>query len=323
MGRFILDDGDRPSRPHFFKLYPSSMRSSTVAAAKGLSSKLQHVSVVADVAGLSRALLVTQAVGPGDRRPIPLGQWLSLPETSIDAARFVAAQVVQQVDHLGSTSPNMQPVSKFLWAAHDEGRLTQEWGKHGESHFDGSLGPDPIVVLHRLRAMTTNWRYSEQSFVHGDLHAENVAVDFGDAVDQARAFIFDAGATSRAPRLKDFAALEVSVLLHSDGGLQPHMLGSLYEPDFSETSVVSAPLAFLQALRIKCMAADDPQWPLYALLVFDQALVQLGGLAFGVSRNKVRNPRDAALLAARAGQWVSRLLADGRDSTRRNPAEMS
>lgn len=316
MGRFVLDDGDRPSRPHFFKLYPSSMRSGTVAAAQGLGSKLQHVSVVADVAGPTRALVVTQAVGPGDRRPMPLGQWLSRSGESVDAVRSVAAQIVQQVDQLGSSSPNMQPLSKFLWVDHDDGRLTQEWVKHGDSHFDRNLGPDPITVFRKLRAETTSWRYSEQSFVHGDLHVENVAVDVGDAVDQVRAFIFDAGATSRAPRLKDFAMLEVSVLLHSDGGLKPQMLDSLYEPNQSETTDASAPLTFLQALRIKCMPANDPQWPLYALLVFDQALVQLGGLAFGVSRNKVRNPRDAALLAARTGHWVCRLLADRGDSTR-------
>jgi CheY-like chemotaxis protein len=309
MGRFMLGEGDRPSRPHFFKLYRSLSRVSTVSAARGLSSKLQHVSVVADTSGLTRSLLVTQAVGPGDRRPVSLGHWLSQSASSADEIRSVAAQILHQIGQMGATSPDMQPPHKFFWPHHNDERLRQEWLKHGHTQLVGMAGDDPLATMQEIRAIATDLRYTDQTFVHGDLHAENVAVDVGEPGDDARAFIFDAGATSRAPRLKDVATLEVSVLLHADNAMRQDTLDSLYESKEPGRDA-SAPLAFLLALRAGCMPAGDPQWPIYALLVFDQALVQLGGLAFGISANKVCNPQDAARLAALAARWVRKLLVN-------------
>jgi hypothetical protein len=43
----------------------------------------------------------------------------------------------------------------------------------------------------------------------------------------------------------------------------------------------------------------------YAVTVFDHAMIQLGGLAFAVSRNKIRDPEQAAELAARVANWIS------------------
>jgi hypothetical protein len=72
----------------------------------------------------------------------------------------------------------------------------------------------------------------------------------------------------------------------------------------------SPKLTFVRALRAWCLpAVDDWQWPIYALLVFDHALVQLSCRAYDVSGNKVRNPEDAAVLAARRAAWVKRLFA--------------
>ncbi len=311
MGRFMLGEGDRPSRAHFFKLYPSSSRASTVSAARGLSSKLQHVSVVADTAGPTRSLVVTQAVGPGERRPVSLAQWLSGSAVSADAVSSVAAQIIHQIGQMGATSPNMQAPHRFFWPYHDDERLRQEWMKYGHPQLGDMAGDDPLAVMQEIRALTTEQRYTEQTFVHGDLHAQNVAVDIGESGDEARAFIFDAGATSRAPRLKDFAMLEVSVLLHADGAIRPETLDCLFEGKAAGTNA-SGPRAFLLALRAGCMPGNGSEWPIYALLVFDQALVQLGGLAFDVSGNKVRNPRDAALLAARSARWARELLLNSK-----------
>jgi CheY-like chemotaxis protein len=309
MGRFILEDGDRPSRPHFFKLYHSSTRDATVSAAKGLSSKLQHVSVVADISSSTRSLLVTGAVGPGERRPVPLGQWLIRNDLPATAVRAVADQIAQQISQLGSNGPNIKPLSAFLWEHHDEGRLLQEWNKHSGQQVVGS-GGDPLAIFRQLRGTASAWRYSEQSFVHGDLHAGNIAIDVGQNGEPTRAYIFDAGATSRAPMLKDFAMLEVSVVLHTGGiELKDEILNYLYDGSPAASLETSVPLLFISALRERCQLDDEAQRLLYAVLVFDHTLVQLGSLAWGVSRNKVRSPKESAMLAVRTGNWALNLLA--------------
>ena len=137
----------------------------------------------------------------------------------------------------------------------------------------------------------------------------------------------DAGATSRAPTLKDFAMLEVSILLHTDGNAagfgvatedaaSTEALETLYSESAQQEGETNNQLLFTTALRSRCLSgpADDTESALYAVLVFDQALVQLGSLAWGVSRNKVRNPSDAARLVAYAGDWAMRLLARSKES---------
>jgi len=303
MGRFLLADGDRASRPHFFKLYPAAYRQATVLAARGLASKLQHVSVVTDIAGACRSLLITEAVGPGERRPISLRQWLAQPSLPVEAIRSVALQVADQLCQIGGASPNIQPLNCFLWPYHDEERLRKEWQKWGTP----SPEHDPIAVMQSLRASTREARYTEHSFVHGDLHAENVAIDVGDSGEEPLAFVFDAGATTRAPRMKDIAMLEVSLLLHSEEGLTAEILDELFGPRTSAAE--SSPrTTFVRGLRSGCLTDGDPEWLVYAVLLFDQALVQLGGLAFTVSGNKIHNPQDAALLAACVSKWLDNML---------------
>ena len=297
------------SRPHFFKVYPSVFRESTVLAARGLASKLQHVSVVADIAGPYRSLLVTQAVGPDERRPISLRQWLGRPSLSTEAIRSVAAQVESQLCQMGGASPNVQTLDRFLWPYHDEERLRKEWQNWGQ--IIESAEGDPLAVMQELLASTREIRFTEHSFIHGDLHADNIAIYIGDSENDPYAFVFDAGATARAPRLKDIAMLEVSVLLHSGEGLTPEVLDELFASQ--DAGVGSSQVStFVRALRSRCSPEDDSEWLVYAVLVFDQALVQLGGLAFGISGNNVRNPRDAALLAATSARWLNKLLCGKR-----------
>jgi len=303
MGRFLLADGDRASRTHFFKLYPAAHREATVLAARGLASRLQHVSVVTDIAGVRRSLLVTQAVGPGERRPRSLRQWLAQPSLSVEAIRSVASQVAGQLFRMGNASPNIQQVNSFIWPYHDEEQLGREWQKWKTPSADD----DPLAVLRMVQASTREVRYTEHSFIHGDLHAENVAVDVGDSGDEPRAFVFDAGATTRAPRLKDMAMLEVSVLLHSEDYLTAEALDELFGGQ--AVAAGSSPrTTFVRALRSECLPDSDPEWLVYAVLLFDQALVQLGGLAFAVSGNKIHNPKDAARLVVCASKWLNRML---------------
>lgn len=60
----------------------------------------------------------------------------------------------------------------------------------------------------------------------------------------------------------------------------------------------------ISELRRVAASFPDATAVVYALMVFDQALIQLGGLAFAVSRNKIRDPEQAAKLAARAANWI-------------------
>ncbi len=48
----------------------------------------------------------------------------------------------------------------------------------------------------------------------------------------------------------------------------------------------------------------------YALMVFDQAMIQFGGLAYTVSRNKITAPQDAALLAGLTAKWLLAIAQD-------------
>jgi hypothetical protein len=181
--------------------------------------------------------------------------------------------------------------------------LRNEWQKWS----DESPEDDPLVVMREVLHSTREVRYSERSFIHGDLHAENVAVDVANSGGEPRAFVFDAGATTRAPRLKDIAMLEVSVLLHSEEGLTTEILDELSRTHASAAQ--SSPRTTLvRALRSGCLPDGDPEWLVYAVLLFDQALVQLGGLAFPPSGNKIHNPKDAARLAAFAAKWLNNML---------------
>jgi hypothetical protein len=193
----------------------------------------------------------------------------------------------------------------------------------GVGHFFG-LMPEGLYVgtrrtgveLDSITARIAAKLYPDSN-VHGKaLEDTALPKDFFDAAvgnipfgnySGVNALLFDAGATARAPRLKDLAALEVSVLLHIESRLRPEILDGLYEVA-SSTTDQSAQLVFVRGLRASCMAADDPQWPIYALLVLDQALVQLATLSYDVSGNRIRYPQDAAWLAGRAAKWVRALL---------------
>src|SRR6476469_8604956 len=45
----------------------------------------------------------------------------------------------------------------------------------------------------------------------------------------------------------------------------------------------------------------------YALLVFDFALIQLGGLSFGSSGNRIADPRAAGVVTAFAAEWYTNI----------------
>jgi hypothetical protein len=62
---------------------------------------------------------------------------------------------------------------------------------------------------------------------------------------------------------------------------------------------------FIAELRRRVAVLCDPK--VYALSVFDHALMEFSGLAVQSSRNKIADPFDAALLAAVTAAWLRRL----------------
>jgi hypothetical protein len=62
--------------------------------------------------------------------------------------------------------------------------------------------------------------------------------------------------------------------------------------------------------EIRAKAFEQETSYLYGLMVFDNALIQLGGLAFGPSCNKIASPKDAALLAAYSARWLRAMIED-------------
>jgi hypothetical protein len=147
------------------------------------------------------------------------------------------------------------------------------------------------------------------------LHAKNVAIDKG--TNPVRAFIFDTGAMSSAVNVRDLALLEVTSLLFQkcpEGVSLVQGCESLYadrvEPPATldvatESHQVRNTKALIVAIRHKALGMCEPQ--VYALSVFDHALMELSGLAVQSARNKINQPSDAARLAAISAAWLRRV----------------
>jgi hypothetical protein len=58
---------------------------------------------------------------------------------------------------------------------------------------------------------------------------------------------------------------------------------------------------FIRGIREVAEQFSEPH--IYALMVVDNALLQLGGLDFGSSYNKIVSPHDACLLAGLTSRW--------------------
>jgi hypothetical protein len=65
---------------------------------------------------------------------------------------------------------------------------------------------------------------------------------------------------------------------------------------------------FIRGLRDGVQSWNSPE--IYALLVFDFALIQLGGLMFGSSGNKVADTRAIGIVTAFAAGWC-RAISSG------------
>jgi len=312
MGRYLLDGGRGASRPKFFKLLAGSDAQFIIESARHLEQKLTHVKLTSTVAAKNGALIVTEKVGAQDARPRSLEDFLgrARPEQSLNIAR----QITYQVQQLGDLLPESRPLKTILWPAHDRSLLSEQWNQFGpEIQQQIGSNVDPISLYSELVVCEDKLRVKERSLVHGDLHIRNVALDIDG--DKAEAYIFDPGVIKRNVAGRDLAVLEVSVVLHQriDFDTLSQVCSVLYvsDPPVKESvgSIVDPVgkniVEFIRGLRDAAGAWNDPD--VYALMVFDFALIQVGGLAFGSSGNKIWDQRSAVYLLAIVAEWYQRL----------------
>ncbi len=308
MGRYLLDDGGGASRPKFFKLLAGPDSRSAIDSARKIEQKLTHIKITSSVVSRSTGLIVTEKVGAQDARPKPLGEvFRNIDNTS---AFDIAGQVVGQVQQLGELLDDSKPLKSLLWPAHDEQNLKDQW-QSVQSRLSGMLpAADPIALYIDLHKTDAKVRLRERSVVHGDLHMSNVALD--SAPKGHEAYIFDAGVIRRSTAGRDLAVLEVSVLLHHHIDLDTlkAICSLIYDPakplDVNTAASLADSLAqnvveFIRGLREGVKSWNRPE--VYALLVFDFALIQLGGLMFGSSGNKVADTRAIGMVTAFAAEW--------------------
>jgi CheY-like chemotaxis protein len=313
MGYFLLDGGDKASRPNFFKMAPATGAEVVIQAAQRMEHKLSHIKVRSTVVSDSRYLLVTEKVGSGHDRPIALADYLNFGSAEVwKALPRVVLDIVEQLRSLGAKTALMCPIRDLLWKWHDRDRIAGQWEAYGGRTRTG-LTVNPLGLYDRLEQSTVVVRVEQQSFLHGDLNITNVALDRGD--DGTRAYIFDAEGSTPDVNARDLAMLEVTSLLHqpSEGTSLVEACAGLYDPEFimpeNYTDIALSDrtrntMRLIDLIRKQAYDLIEPR--IYAFLVFDISLLQLGGLAFTVSRNKISNPADAALLVALAGQWLEK-----------------
>jgi hypothetical protein len=271
----------------------------------------------------NRSLLVTQKVGDGDSPPISLAEYLGHePAAVVSALPGVVAEIVQQVAKLGDNSPDQREISSLLWPDHDLARLESQWQRWRGPDRPSALGKsfDAIGVFKKLATCRVRLRVGIQTALHGDLNPTNVALDVG--TSGVRGYIFDASGVRSGLNVRDLAMLEVTSLLHLPSGIFDNFVdacATLYDSgEVLVGGVVPASLSgrhlatwtLIAEIRRWAMNCADSTKLAYAVTVFDHAMIQLGGLAFAVSRNKIRDPEQAVELAARVSNWITLVCHD-------------
>jgi CheY-like chemotaxis protein len=310
MGRYLLDEDGGASRPMFFKLMPTSEAQSAIDGARRAAQRLAHITIVSSVVARSASLMVTEKVGAQDARPRPLGEVFG----DFDSERMlkIARQIASQVDQLGDLLPESRPLRAILWPAHDVGNLAGQWSRFRDD-LPLQAGAEPVNLYSRLSVCEERIRLNMRSIVHGDLHIGNVALDVSDG--SAEAYVFDPGACGSDVAGRDIASLEVSAILHQRIAIEAviEICSALYRSsgpsEVADAGALSAQVGntiqFVTGLRAAVAGWND-RW-LYALMVFDSALIQVGGLATELSGNYIDDPRCAVYVLAAAAAWYQSL----------------
>jgi CheY-like chemotaxis protein len=312
MGQFLLKDGKESSRPSFFKFEPKEDAIRSHAAARIMEQKLGHVKVCGEIDSSRRSLLITQQVGRSSSRPIMLADLLANPSDAANSAiPQIICDIVDQLGSLGSTNEDRFPVSSLLWRWHDIENVKSAWTRHG-----GDEQATAPRLLQLLRASKQEVWARRRTCTHGDLNSTNIALEA--VANGYRAYIFDPGGMQADTAGRDLAMLETTLLLHqrtpSGQGLLDECQ-ALYESSAAIPGSPGGPvgeslspiarntLRLIREFRGHAVQMNDIS--VYALMVFDCAMVQLGGLTLQSRRNKIANPRDAVLLAQLTARWLS------------------
>lgn len=312
MGRYLLDGGRGASRPKFFKLMDGLDAKSVIESARYVEQKLSHIKLACHITTKTCALIVTEKVGAQDARPVGLEAVFSGSEPG--RARTVALQIADQVRQLGDLLSESKPSKALLWTGHDIALVTEQWNRFApQVRLYLPYDADPISLFSELLASDDKQRITERSLVHGDLHMSNVALDIGP--NGAQAYIFDAGVVKRNVAGRDIAVIEASVLLHQRIAHESfaQICSILYGPAISHLADDEEPIVgmakeiveFIQALRDVANPWNDLE--IYALMVFDFVVIQVGGLAFGSYGNRIVDQQSAAYLMAVVGEWYRRI----------------
>ena len=315
-GRLLFAD-DVSSRLYFFKFAPAAGAGSVIGYAEMMEHKLAHIKVLGELVSGNRSLLITQKVGSSDEDPISLASYLLRPPTeTIHSLPAIVSDIADQVRALGSLTEERRALREFLWPNHSRYHLKVEWERNGGFAIVDELGEiaDPISLYDELNTEVSLVTFKRQSFRHGDLNITNVAIDLGDG--EPSAYIFDASGCTPGPNVRDLATLEVSSLLHHPRTRTESLIAScvaLYSTSESHnfnlidgSDLARNTFKLISEIRAKAFEQEDAY--LYSLMVFDNALIQLGGLAFGPSCNKIANPKDAVLLAAYSARWLRAMI---------------
>ncbi len=320
-GKFCLDDGRGCSRPLFFKFTGADGADYTHKDCLTLSSKLPHIKVVHHAITPRKALLVTEKVGAGDARPTSLASYLQRSDPKVlETIPGIVQAIVNQLDDLGRVIPDEISYAELVWKDHDRNRLEAAWKRFG-GNIDLEPCNSPLKLFDELLNDQRREWVKFRNCTHGDLNITNIAIDEGG--EQVNGYIFDAAGMGRKPAAQDLAALEVTAILHqtSPTGKSDSLNESLvdrcvtlYETtmpipdlltsaDFLAINTVALVTAIRNEARRYCTQST------YALLVFDQALIQLGGLTYTLSGNKITIPEEAARLVARTASWTRNIVS--------------
>jgi CheY-like chemotaxis protein len=317
-GRYLLGDARGSSRFRFFKLDTSTGSDIVHREAKLLGNYLRHIRVVGSHIAGDRSLLVTDNASENDLPPVSLEEYLGRPADAVQLfIPSIAEQVASQLKLLGQGSTDLKSVRSLLWEHHDREWIRSQWEKRrgGETEAEAN----PVRTFEELSACDYALRFTRQRVLHGDLNFTNIALEAADS--GVRAYIIDASGTTASVNIRDLAMLEVTAILHQVEVGGPSLLehcrrlyvDSVVPPgdlDFGEgTNRQRNTLRLIAEIREQAASAvEDVR--LYALMVFDIAMLQLGGLELGSSGNKICFPPDAATLASLAARWLRRVAPE-------------
>jgi CheY-like chemotaxis protein len=309
-GRLLLSGQTGHSRERFLKFVSAEEGENAKRSAELLGSKLPHGQLIRYLAVGSRALIVTEKAGLDENPPRPLDEVLtagpSIDETSIER---IASDIVDQLQKLGASSSSTVTVSETIWSSHDGPRLADAWARAG-----GGSADEPASLLKELRERT-EMLIVKKRMGHGDLHPGNVAI--GEDSGRLRAYVIDAGVMTQSVWAKDIAVLETSTILHVDfgetpspvlsqvtlfDGTDPH--GEAIDWRNIDPKALNA-VRFIVNLRQRVRADCDEKT--YLILLLDSLLIQIGGVAFGTTYNKIVSVADTVLLFRHLVQWYRKL----------------